>query len=111
MLGFFERLTNPFPDKEPTQPPQGLFAFCLHYSQGMVLPLILMSIATALLAALEVSLFGYMGAISRLVGNQESGYFLAGRAGYLDHYGHSDVAGVAWFGIFSLSPDPPNYIG
>ncbi|HBK7909931.1 TPA: hypothetical protein ACGCW7_003885 [Vibrio cholerae O1] len=61
MLGFFERLTNPFPDKEPTQPPQGLFAFCLHYSQGMVLPLILMSIATALLAALEVSLFGYMG--------------------------------------------------
>lgn len=21
MLGFFERLTNPFPDKEPTQPP------------------------------------------------------------------------------------------
>ncbi|MFX7784841.1 hypothetical protein ABTJ92_21705, partial [Acinetobacter baumannii] len=51
------------------------------------------------------------GAISRLVGNQESGYFLAGRAGYLDHYGHSDVAGVAWFGIFSLSPDPPNYIG
>jgi ATP-binding cassette subfamily B multidrug efflux pump len=61
MLGFFERLTNPFPDDEPTQPPQGLFAFCLHYSKGMVLPLILMSIATALLAALEVSLFGYMG--------------------------------------------------
>jgi ATP-binding cassette subfamily B multidrug efflux pump len=61
MLGFFERLTKPFPDDEPTQPPQGLFAFCLHYSKGMVLPLILMSIATALLAALEVSLFGYMG--------------------------------------------------
>ena len=54
MLGFFERLTKPFPDDEPTQPPQGLFAFCLHYSKGMVLPLILMSIATALLAALEV---------------------------------------------------------
>lgn len=61
MLGFFERLTNPFPDREPTQPPTGLFAFCLHYSKGMVLPLILMSVATALLAALEVSLFGYMG--------------------------------------------------
>jgi len=61
MLGFFERLTKPFPDDEPTQPPTGLFAFCLHYSKGMVLPLILMSIATALLAALEVSLFGYMG--------------------------------------------------
>lgn len=61
MLGFFERLTKPFPVDEPTQPPKGLFAFCLHYSKGMVLPLILMSLATALLAALEVSLFGFMG--------------------------------------------------
>jgi len=61
MLSFFERLTKPFPDEEPTQPPQGLYAFCRHYSKGMVAPLILMSIATALLAALEVSLFGYMG--------------------------------------------------
>ncbi len=61
MLGFFERLTTPFPVDEPTQPPKGLFAFCLHYSKGMVLPLILMSVVTALLAALEVSLFGFMG--------------------------------------------------
>lgn len=61
MLGFFERLTNPFPADEPTQPPKTLFAFCLHYSKGMVLPLLLMSLATALLAVLEVSLFGFMG--------------------------------------------------
>lgn len=61
MLGFFERLTNPFPAAEPTQPPQGLYAFCRHYSKGMEWPLLLMAMLTALIAMLEVSLFGFMG--------------------------------------------------
>ncbi len=61
MLNFFERLTQAFPAEEPTQPPKGLYAFCRHYSKGMVIPLLVMSVLTALLAALEVSLFGYMG--------------------------------------------------
>jgi len=61
MLKFFERLTQAFPAQEPTQPPKGLYAFCRHYSQGMVAPLLFMSLLTAILAALEVSLFGYMG--------------------------------------------------
>jgi ATP-binding cassette subfamily B multidrug efflux pump len=61
MLGFFERLTNPFPAAEPTQPPQGLYAFCRHYSKGMEWPLLLMALLTALIAILEVSLFGFMG--------------------------------------------------
>ena len=61
MLRFFEKLTQPFPAGEPTQPPQGLWAFCRHYSHGMVLPLLVMATLTALLAMLEVSLFGFMG--------------------------------------------------
>lgn len=61
MLGFFERLTNPFPAAEPTQPPQGLYAFCRHYSKGMAWPLLVMALLTALIAILEVSLFGFMG--------------------------------------------------
>lgn len=61
MLRFFEKLTEPFPSAEPTQPPHGLWAFCRHYSQGMVLPLLVMASLTALLAMLEVSLFGFMG--------------------------------------------------
>lgn len=61
MLRFFEKLTEPFPSAEPTQPPHGLWAFCRHYSQGMVLPLLVMATLTALLAMLEVSLFGFMG--------------------------------------------------
>lgn len=61
MFRFFERLTNPFPAQEPTQPPASLARFIAHYSRGMALPLLVMAILTAVLAALEVSLFGFMG--------------------------------------------------
>ena len=61
MFRFFERLTNPFPSQAPTQPPSGIARFIAHYSRGMEIPLVVMAMLTALLAALEVSLFGFMG--------------------------------------------------
>lgn len=61
MYRLFERMTKPFPERSPTQPPNTLFAFCRHYTKGMELSLVLMSLSAALLAILEVSLFSYMG--------------------------------------------------
>ncbi|MFC3678963.1 ABC transporter ATP-binding protein [Bacterioplanoides pacificum] len=61
MLRLFERFINPFPPEHPSQPPKGLFAFCRHYTRGLEIPLGLMSLLTALLAILEVSLFSFMG--------------------------------------------------
>ena len=61
MLSFFEKIIKPFPSEEPVQPPKGVYAFCRHYSHGMEIPLILMSLLTATVAVLEVSLFGFMG--------------------------------------------------
>lgn len=61
MLSFFEKIINPFPPSDPVQPPKGLFAFCRHYTKGMEWSLVLMSVSTALLAMLEVSLFSFMG--------------------------------------------------
>jgi ATP-binding cassette subfamily B multidrug efflux pump len=61
MLSFFEKIIKPFPSEEPVQPPKGVYAFCRHYSHGMEIPLILMSVLTATVAVLEVSLFGFMG--------------------------------------------------
>ncbi|ETJ47229.1 ABC transporter ATP-binding protein [Pseudoalteromonas agarivorans] len=61
MYRLFEKMTNAFPEQKPTQPPSTLFAFCRHYTKGMELSLILMSVSAALLAILEVSLFSYMG--------------------------------------------------
>ncbi|MFL3650413.1 MAG: ABC transporter ATP-binding protein [Pseudoalteromonas sp.] len=61
MYRLFEKMTNAFPEEKPTQPPSTLFAFFRHYTKGMELSLVLMSISAALLAILEVSLFSYMG--------------------------------------------------
>lgn len=61
MLGFFERLISPFPSENPEQAPSTLFAFCRHYAKGMEIQLFCMSILTASLAVLEVSLFSFMG--------------------------------------------------
>jgi ATP-binding cassette subfamily B multidrug efflux pump len=63
MFRFFEKLTNAFPDDQPEQPPKGLWAFCRYYTRGMEWPLIIMSITTALIAVLEVSLFGFVGTL------------------------------------------------
>ncbi|EGM69376.1 ABC transporter ATP-binding protein [Shewanella sp. HN-41] len=61
MFKRFESWVEALPDVEPTKPPTGIYAFCRHYTKGYELPLILMSVLTALLAMLEVSLFGFMG--------------------------------------------------
>ncbi|MEN8634312.1 ABC transporter ATP-binding protein [Pseudoalteromonas distincta] len=61
MYRLFEKMTKAFPEVQPTQPPSTLFAFCRHYTKGMELSLLLMSISAAMLAILEVSLFSYMG--------------------------------------------------
>ena len=61
MFKRFESWVEALPDDEPTKPPTGVYAFCRHYTKGYELPLFLMSVLTALLAMLEVSLFGFMG--------------------------------------------------
>lgn len=61
MLRFFEKLTRPFPQEEPQQPPASLWAFCRHHMRGMERPLFLMTLLTAAMAIMEVSLFGFLG--------------------------------------------------
>ncbi|MBT8070840.1 MAG: ABC transporter ATP-binding protein, partial [Gammaproteobacteria bacterium] len=61
MFKFFESLSKPFPEGEPGRPPSGLYAFCRYYTRGFELPLILMAVLAALVAMLEVTLFGFMG--------------------------------------------------
>ena len=63
MLRFFESLINPFPPTTPAKPPQGLLAFCLHYTRGLRKPLLIMSVLTAALAILEVYLVQFMGSL------------------------------------------------
>jgi ATP-binding cassette subfamily B multidrug efflux pump len=61
MFSLFEKLVPPFPPEEPEQPPLTLVAFCRHYSRGVEWPLFCMAVLTAVLAIMEVSLFGFLG--------------------------------------------------
>jgi len=61
MYQFFERLVPALNDKASTQPPQTLVAFCMHYTNGYKIALAFMTLLTAILAILEVSLFAFMG--------------------------------------------------
>jgi ATP-binding cassette, subfamily B, multidrug efflux pump len=63
MFRWFEKLTNPFPQHDPTTPPQTLFGFCRHYTHGFEKPLLLMSVLSACVAIAEVTFVKYMGEI------------------------------------------------
>src|SRR5690606_29913188 len=77
MLRWFERRIDPYPAGEPQQPPQGLLAFCLHYSHGAKRWLAAMTVLGAAIAILEISLFGFMGSIVDWLGSANRATFLA----------------------------------
>jgi len=63
MFSFFERRINPFPPEHPEQPPEGIVAFCRHYTKGIEPYLLLMACLTATLAVGEALLYGVLGQI------------------------------------------------
>ncbi|MBD5771622.1 ABC transporter ATP-binding protein [Marinomonas colpomeniae] len=77
MLRFFERWVSAFPEIEVEQAPKTLFAFCRYYSKGVEIPLILMSILTAIIAILEVTLFSFMGQLVDWLVNKNPDTFFA----------------------------------
>lgn len=79
----FEKLSSAFPPHEPEQPPNGLFAFCRYYTRGFELPLIAMSILSALIAIVEVSLFGFMGQLVDWLATHNPDTFWAEEGGKL----------------------------
>lgn len=83
----FERFIDPFPAETPSKPPQSLFAFCRHYTRGMEIPLIAMTILSAAIAALEVMLFGFMGQMVDWFSSRDPASLLAQEGGALVFYG------------------------
>lgn len=77
MFRWFEKRLDPFPQTEPSQPPQGFFAFCYHFTKGSEKYLIAVAILMALVAITEVWLFGFLGSIVDWLAEQDRGSFLA----------------------------------
>ncbi|WP_422382842.1 ABC transporter ATP-binding protein [Marinicellulosiphila megalodicopiae] len=61
MYQFFEKLTKAYPEVDGNVAPNSFVKYCQYYSKGMGLPIIVMSILTAGVAVMEISLFGFMG--------------------------------------------------
>ncbi|MDB5537394.1 MAG: transporter ATP-binding protein, partial [Devosia sp.] len=77
MLRWFERRLDPYPADEPSEPPKGLLAFCLYYSHGAKKWLALMAVAAGLIAAGEITLFGFIGDVVNWLADADKATFLA----------------------------------
>lgn len=77
MFGWFERRLNPYPQATPSAPPEGLVAFCWHYSRDAAPWLIAMAVLTALISIGEVLLFGFLGSIVDWLASSDPEGFLA----------------------------------
>nr|WP_305067803.1 ABC transporter ATP-binding protein [Luteimonas sp. MC1825] len=77
LLGWFERRLDPFPDTPPRQPPRTLVAFCMHYTRGAGPWLIALAVLGAAIAAAELALYVYLGALVDRLGAHTPATFLA----------------------------------
>lgn len=83
MFRWFETRIDPYPLHDVQQPPQGLLAFCLHYTRGSWKWLAIMAVLTTLIAITEISLFGFMGSVVDWLANADPTTFLADERGRL----------------------------
>ncbi|WP_106418886.1 ABC transporter ATP-binding protein [Salinicola tamaricis] len=77
MFQWFERRLDPFPSAEPQRPPDTLIAFCLHYTRGAWPYLLAATTLMALIAGVEVWMFGFLGNIVDWLADQNRATFLA----------------------------------
>lgn len=77
MFRFFEKRIDPYPAGEPATPPRKLFAFLLHYSRPLLPWLLLMSVLTGAISALEILFFDFMGDLVDWLGSADRASFLS----------------------------------
>ena len=61
ILSWFEARLKPFSVEHPSQPPNSLVAFCLHYVKDAKWQMFFLSLSTIILAISEVSLYAILG--------------------------------------------------
>ncbi|WP_251975980.1 ABC transporter ATP-binding protein [Salinicola avicenniae] len=83
MFRWFEQRLDPFPPQEPVRPPDSLVAFCLHYTRGAWPYLLGATVLMALIAGVEVWMFGFLGNIVDWLSAQNRETFLADQGGKL----------------------------
>src|SRR5262245_57962102 len=77
LFHWFEKRLDPFPSREPVEPPKTLVGFCLHYTRGAWPYIILDAILVSAIAIAEVWMFGFLGRIVDWLSAQNRETFLA----------------------------------
>lgn len=77
MFRFFEKQIDVYPAGEPATPPRTLFAFLLHFSRPLVPWLLVMSLLTGTISALEIVFFDFMGDLVDWLGKADRATFFA----------------------------------
>ncbi len=78
MFRWFERRLNPYPMEEPARPPDTVVGFCLHFARGTWGWLLLLGLTSAFFGVAEVALFGLVGDLIALMGQDGPEAFLSG---------------------------------
>lgn len=76
LFTWFEQRISPFPPEEPTQPPKGVIAFCVHFSRDIWPWLLISALMMACVAVVEVWLFSFMGNLVNWLAEQDRSTFL-----------------------------------
>jgi len=76
MFSFFERLIDPYRSIPLAPPPAGLWAFFWHYIRPVWPIVATISVLTAMIAALEIVMLGYVGYFVDLMTNADRATFL-----------------------------------
>jgi ATP-binding cassette subfamily B multidrug efflux pump len=76
MFSWFEKRLDPFPNAEPTEPPKTLLAFCWHFTRPAWPFVLLAAVLMALIAVIEVWMFGFLGHIVDWLSAQDRDTFL-----------------------------------
>jgi ATP-binding cassette subfamily B multidrug efflux pump len=101
MFSWFEQRLDPFPPAEPAEPPKTLFAFCWYYTRASWPFVLLAAICMALIAVMEVWMFGFLGHIVDWLAAQNRETFLRTEKWKL--VGMALVAGVALPAVVTVS--------
>ncbi|XOV81346.1 MAG: ABC transporter ATP-binding protein [Aestuariibacter sp.] len=91
MFRLFEGLTQPFPEDQTVPPPANLVAFCRYYATGMWPVILLVSFLSGAIAALEVTLFGFLGTLVDAIANTDPQVFF-----------QQESSNIVWIGAVVL---------
>ncbi|MEM8663596.1 MAG: ABC transporter transmembrane domain-containing protein, partial [Pseudomonadota bacterium] len=77
MLGYFERLIDPYPHHPPTTPPAGFWPFVWHYSRDVWPYVLMMAGLAAAIGMGEALLYGFMGTLVDWLAVRDPAAFMA----------------------------------